>query len=120
MACSSACACRLLEVDTTAAPADIKAAFRRKALALHPDVNSAPDATERFTEVSQAYGVSRAPPPKSLHAPSAVIEWPMPGKGWRVRVHPNERFMTVAAGLCKQQPGSCTYKCAASRCKAAR
>jgi DnaJ domain len=54
-------ACRLLEVDTTAAPADIKAAFRKKALALHPDVNSAPDATERFTEVSQAYGVSIAP-----------------------------------------------------------
>ena len=53
---------RLLEVDTTATPADIKAAFRKKALALHPDVSSAPDATERFTEVSQAYGVSAAPP----------------------------------------------------------
>ena len=50
-------------MDTTAAPADIKAAFRKKALALHPDVNSAPDAAERFTEVSQAYGVSAA-----LHA----------------------------------------------------
>lgn len=47
---------RLLDVDATATAAEIKSAFRKKALALHPDVNAAPDAAERFSEVSQAYG----------------------------------------------------------------
>lgn len=46
----------------TASAAEVKLAFRRKALALHPDVNSAPDASERFQKVSQAYGeVFRSP-----------------------------------------------------------
>ncbi len=46
----------------TASAAEVKLAFRRKALALHPDVNSAPDASERFQQVSQAYGeVFRSP-----------------------------------------------------------
>ena len=48
--------CRLLEVPANAEPSDIKAAYRRKALALHPDVNSAADAAQRFAEVSGAYG----------------------------------------------------------------
>ncbi len=43
-------------MPSTAAPADIKAAYRRKALALHPDVNPADDAAQRFAEVSNAYG----------------------------------------------------------------
>ena len=34
----------------------IKAAYRKKALQLHPDVSDAPDATERFAELSAAYG----------------------------------------------------------------
>jgi len=43
-------------VPSTAEPADIKAAYRRRALALHPDVNPAEDAAQRFAEVSGAYG----------------------------------------------------------------
>lgn len=49
---------RLLRVGTSADPAEIKQAFRRLALKLHPDVNSAADAGERFSEVSNAYGES--------------------------------------------------------------
>ena len=36
--------------------AEIKQAFRRLALKLHPDVNHEADAAERFSEVSNAYG----------------------------------------------------------------
>ena len=47
---------RLLDVPSSAEQSDIKTAYRRKALALHPDVNPAPDAAQRFAEVSGAYG----------------------------------------------------------------
>ena len=36
--------------------AGIKAAYRREALRLHPDVNDAPDANEAFAALSAAYG----------------------------------------------------------------
>ena len=61
------CCRRLLEVPSTAAPADIKAAYRKKALALHPDVNPASDAAQRFAEVSGAYGAPTAPADRAIH-----------------------------------------------------
>ncbi len=47
----------LLGVTREASDADIKKAFRRLARQLHPDVSEAPDAEERFREVSEAYEV---------------------------------------------------------------
>jgi len=47
-----------LEIQPSAEPGEIKVAYRRLALKLHPDVNDSPDATARFTEVSNAYGES--------------------------------------------------------------
>ena len=38
----------VLEVDKNATTDEIKAAFRKKARVLHPDVNKAPDAEEKF------------------------------------------------------------------------
>ena len=44
-------------MDKDADAKTIKRAFLKKARALHPDVNKAPDAEERFKEVNAAYAV---------------------------------------------------------------
>ena len=50
------CLSRLLGVAVDASQAEIKSAYRKAALKLHPDVSDAPDATEQFTQLSSAYG----------------------------------------------------------------
>jgi len=45
----------VLGVKRSATLKEIKQAFRKKALKLHPDVNKAPDAKERFMECKTAY-----------------------------------------------------------------
>lgn len=45
----------ILGVSQDATKDEIKSAFRKKARTLHPDVNKAPDAEEKFKELGQAY-----------------------------------------------------------------
>ncbi len=45
----------ILGVEKNATKDEIKSAFRRKARTLHPDVNKAPDAEEKFKELGKAY-----------------------------------------------------------------
>jgi len=46
---------QILEVEKNATKDEIKRAFRQKARKLHPDVNKAPDAEEKFKELGRAY-----------------------------------------------------------------
>ena len=45
-----------MSVEADAKPDVIKAAYRKLALKLHPDVSDAADATEQFAGLSNAYG----------------------------------------------------------------
>ncbi len=50
-----------LGVERTATDADIKRAFRKLAQQWHPDVNSEPEAHNRFTEINEAYQILSDP-----------------------------------------------------------
>jgi curved DNA-binding protein CbpA len=47
----------ILGVERGATPEEIRQAYRQKALLLHPDVNQAPDASERFQALAEAYRI---------------------------------------------------------------
>jgi molecular chaperone DnaJ len=51
----------VLGVARTAAPEEIKRAYRQAALKYHPDRNKAPDAEQRFKEAAEAYEVLSDP-----------------------------------------------------------
>ena len=57
----------LLGLSRTATAEDIKKAYRRLARQLHPDVNDAPDAADRFKEVSTAYEILSDPQKRSVY-----------------------------------------------------
>ena len=57
----------LLRVHRTATDAEIKHAYRRLAILLHPDKNPHPDAPEAFQEINEAYEVLGDPLKKTLY-----------------------------------------------------
>jgi molecular chaperone DnaJ len=57
----------VLGVDRNASDSDIQRAFHRKARELHPDVNKAPDAEQRFKEVNEAYEVLSDPKKRDFY-----------------------------------------------------
>ena len=57
----------ILGVERTASDAEIKRAFRKLAQQWHPDVNTDPEAQERFKEVNEAYQVLSDPERRSRY-----------------------------------------------------
>jgi hypothetical protein len=70
---------RVLQVDPSAEPEVIEAAFRRLARKYHPDVNPEPGAAARMRELSAAYDVLRD------HARRAEYDRRRTGRWWRWR-----------------------------------
>jgi len=57
---------KVLGLEKSASQSEIKRAYRRRALKDHPDVNKAPDAKERWQELSQAYDILSDPAKRQL------------------------------------------------------
>jgi curved DNA-binding protein len=54
----------ILGIQPNATPEEIKSAFRSKAKLYHPDLNSSPEAKQKFQEVQNAYDAIKDGPPK--------------------------------------------------------
>ncbi len=57
----------ILGLAKTAEPAEIKRAYRKLAMELHPDRNPSPEAEEKFKEASEAYEVLSDPNKRSVY-----------------------------------------------------
>ena len=57
----------VLGVDRAAAQEQVKQAYRQLALKWHPDRNPAPEATDRFKEIAEAYAVLSNPDKRALY-----------------------------------------------------
>ena len=68
----------VLGVDRDATPDQIKRAFRKKAVKLHPDHNDAPDANEQFAELNEAYSVLSDEQKRSMYDRYGTVDG-MPG-----------------------------------------
>lgn len=71
----------VLGVERDATADQIKRAFRKKAIKLHPDRNDAPDANEQFAELNEAYSVLSDEQKRSMYDRYGTVDG-MPGSGY--------------------------------------
>jgi DnaJ-class molecular chaperone len=57
----------ILGVAKSASEAELKAAYRKRALEFHPDKNKSPEAEEKFKEINQAYEILKDPQKRQMY-----------------------------------------------------
>ena len=72
-----------LGIERSATAAEIKSAFRHKARELHPDVNKAPDAEDRFKEINEAYDVLSDPAKREQYDRFGTVPGASGGGGYQ-------------------------------------
>lgn len=75
---------RVLGVGRKATSAEIRSAYRKLALTLHPDRNPGPEVAEKFKEISQAYNVLSDERQREVYDRDTTREKPRP-EAWRSR-----------------------------------
>ena len=91
----------LLKLKTGATAADLKRAYRKAALELHPDQNPEPAAEARFRAITDAYRrleTQLAPAPKKV-SPQDRMVWFVADAQALVRRWPDERWARPVDGL---------------------
>lgn len=91
----------ILETSYTASAAEIKAAFRRRAMELHPDRNSSPKATKDFQLLNEAYNILSEPSARAQYDTLAVKATNSPT---RAPETPREPIVCSACGKVTAQP----------------
>jgi curved DNA-binding protein CbpA len=84
---------RILQIDPSADPDVISAAYKRLSLKYHPDTNQSPDANQRMQEINEAYRVLSDPAQRARY--DEILSrrsWPGSGfEGWKTTSSGNGR-----------------------------
>jgi hypothetical protein len=86
---------RILQIDPSADPDVIAAAYKRLSLKYHPDTNRSPDANQRMQEINEAYRVL-SDPTKRAHYDEIISR-----QNWRGRAYGD--WTTTRSGNGRQQ-----------------
>lgn len=95
---------RVLGVSSEATLEEIKSAFRRRALVLHPDTSGMESAP--FLEVLEAYSVLADPEQRERFNQQSRLEQAVPQRSWRPQVEPLRASRPRAEGLRSVLPRS--------------
>lgn len=93
----------VLGVAPSADAGEIKAAFRRKAMELHPDRNEAPNATEQFQLLNEAYGVLSDPATRAQYDTMSIETGPKASPSTAAE-EPPEPIVCSCCGKVTAQP----------------
>ncbi|CAH2353531.1 protein Caj1p [[Candida] railenensis] len=89
----------ILEVEVTATDLELKKAYRKKAIKLHPDKNANdPEAAAKFQELGEAYGILQDPNSRAAYDEFGVEGMKAEGSGVANDIDPSEFFTQVFGG----------------------